>query len=379
MQSKLPNVGTSIFTKMALLAKKHKAINLAQGFPEFGMPEFLQERLAEHTKLGHNQYAPSSGIAPLREQIGELVKRCYGNNINANNSVTVTTGATEALFVAIQTFVKQGDEVIVFDPAYESYAPAIKLAGGKSVHMQLRSPEFKINWDEVRSKISNKTSVILLNTPHNPCGSVIDENDLNELKDIVLTNKLILISDEVYEHIIFDGKTHHSIQTDPELFAHSVVISSFGKTFHCTGWRLGYAVAPENLSKEFRKVRQFVSFSSFTPAQYAIAEMLEQFPKYIAELAGFFEAKRDILVKAIESTSLKALPCYGSYFLNVDYSNVSDQNDIEFAEYLTKEIGVATIPISAFYMEPPGDKILRLCFAKHESTLLQAAQKLSTL
>ena len=379
MQSKLPDVGITIFTKMALLAKKHNAINLAQGFPEFGMPEFLQERLAAHTKLGHNQYAPSPGLPVLQEQIAVLVKRCYGNTVNASESVTVTSGATEALFVAIQAFVKQGDEVIVFDPAYDSYAPAIKLAGGKSVHIALRSPDFKIDWDEVRSKVSKKTSVIMLNTPHNPCGSVIDENDLKELKDIVLKNNLILISDEVYEHIIFDGKTHLSINTDPELFARSVVLSSFGKTFHCTGWKMGYCVAPKELTDEFRKVHQFVTFSSFTPAQFALAEMLEKDPEHILALGTFYQKKRDVLVNALEKTGFKSLPCYGSYFLNVDYSIVSDKNDIEFADYLTEKIGVATIPISVFYANPPKENILRLCFAKNESTLLQAAQKLSIL
>lgn len=379
MNSKLPNVGTTIFTKMALLAKKHNAINLAQGFPEFGMPEFLQERLAAHTKLGHNQYAPSPGLPVLQEQIAALVKRCYRNTVNASESVTVTSGATEALFVAIQAFVKQGDEVIVFDPAYDSYAPAIKLAGGKSVHIALRSPDFKIDWDEVRSKVNKKTSVIMLNTPHNPCGSVIDENDLIELKDIVLKNNLILISDEVYEHIVFDGKTHLSINTDPELFARSVVLSSFGKTFHCTGWKMGYCVAPKDLTTEFRKVHQFVTFSSFTPAQFALAEMLEQYPEHISALGAFYQDKRDILVKALQTTKLKPLPCYGSYFLNVDYSNISNQNDIEFSEYLTEEFGVATIPISVFYANPPQDKILRLCFAKNENTMLQATEKLAQL
>ena len=379
MNSKLPNVGTTIFTKMALLAKKHNAINLAQGFPEFGMPEFLQERLAAHTKLGHNQYAPSPGLPVLQEQIAALVKRCYRNTVNASESVTVTSGATEALFVAIQAFVKQGDEVIVFDPAYDSYAPAIKLAGGKSVHIALRSPDFKIDWDEVRSKVNKKTSVIMLNTPHNPCGSVIDENDLIELKDIVLKNNLILISDEVYEHIVFDGKTHLSINTDPELFARSVVLSSFGKTFHCTGWKMGYCVAPKDLTTEFRKVHQFVTFSSFTPAQFALAEMLEQYPEHISALGAFYQDKRDILVKALQTTKLKPLPCYGSYFLNVDYSNISNQNDIEFSEYLTEEFGVATIPISVFYANPPQDKILRLCFAKNVNTMLQATEKLAQL
>ena len=379
MQSKLPDVGITIFTKMALLAKKHNAINLAQGFPEFGMPEFLQERLAAHTKLGHNQYAPSPGLPVLQEQIAALVKRCYGNTVNASESVTVTSGATEALFVAIQAFVKHGDEVIVFDPAYDSYAPAIKLAGGKSVHIALRSPDFKIDWDEVRSKVSKKTSVIMLNTPHNPCGSVIDENDLKELKDIVIKNNLILISDEVYEHIIFDNKTHLSINTDPELFARSVVLSSFGKTFHCTGWKMGYCVAPKELTDEFRKVHQFVTFSSFTPAQFALAEMLEEYPEHISALGSFYQNKRDFLVKALDATSFKTLPCYGSYFLNVDYSQLSDQNDIEFSEYLTEKIGVATIPISVFYAKPPEEKILRLCFAKNDDTMLLAAERLSQL
>jgi len=379
MHSKLPNVGTTIFTKMALLAKKHKAINLAQGFPEFEMPDFLQTRLSTHTKLGRNQYAPSSGLPLLQEEIASLVKRCYKNTIVPGESVTITSGATEALFVAIQAFVKQGDEVIVFDPAYDSYAPAIKLAGGKSVHIQLRSPDFKIDWDEVRTKVSNKTSVIMLNTPHNPCGSIIDESDLKQLKDIVLDNKLILISDEVYEHIVFDGKTHQSINTDSELFSRSLVISSFGKSFHCTGWKMGYCVAPKNLTSEFRKVHQFVTFSSFTPAQFALAEMLEQHPEHIFQLGNFYQSKRDILVDALASSSLKTLACSGSYFLNVDYSSVSNKNDIEFSEFLTEEVGVATIPISVFYADPPKDNILRLCFAKNKNTLLQAAEKLSQL
>jgi len=379
MQSKLPNVGTTIFTKMALLAKKHNAINLAQGFPEFAMPEFLQERLSAHTKLGRNQYAPSPGLPILQEQIANLVERCYGNRIQPNESVTITSGATEALFVAIQAFVKPDDEVIIFDPAYDSYAPAIKLAGGKSIHIALRSPEFTIDWDEVRSKVSKKTSVIMLNTPHNPCGSVINEHDLQELKNIVLDNNLILISDEVYEHIVFNDKTHHSINTDPELFEHSLVLSSFGKTFHCTGWKMGYCVAPKHLTEEFRKVHQFVTFSSFTPAQFAIAEMLEKKPEHITALGSFYESKRDVLISALEKTSFKPLPCSGTYFLNVDYSDISDKNDIEFSEYLTEEFSVATIPISVFYANPPNEKILRLCFAKNENTIVEAIQKLTQL
>ena len=379
MRSKLPNLGMSIFSKMTGLANQYGAINLSQGFPEFDTPEFLKRRLADYVQQGVNQYAPSAGIAPLQQQISALVKRRYQANINADDMVTVTSGATEALFVAIQSITRSGDEIIVFDPAYDSYKPAIELAGGKAVHVALSAPGYMIDWAEVKRLINDKTRAIIINTPHNPSAKTLKLADLTSLKKLVIQHDLYVISDEVYEHITFDEQPHLSVLRDPELFERSFVVSSFGKTFHCTGWKMGYCIAPSKLTVEFRKLHQYVTFSSFTPAQFALADMLAEEGAHVDSLAQFYQHKRDCLVTALASSRFQVLPSEGTYFLLLDYSQLSELDDVAFCEYLVKEIGIAAIPLSVFYDSPTGDRVIRLCFAKETNTLLAAAQKLCQL
>ena len=379
MRSKLPNLGMSIFSKMTGLANQYGAINLSQGFPEFDTPEFLKRRLADYVQQGVNQYSPSAGIAPLQQQISALVKRRYQANINADDMVTVTSGATEALFVAIQSITRSGDEIIVFDPAYDSYKPAIELAGGKAVHVALSAPGYMIDWAEVKRLINDKTRAIIINTPHNPSAKTLKLADLTSLKKLVIQHDLYVISDEVYEHITFDEQPHLSVLRDPELFERSFVVSSFGKTFHCTGWKMGYCIAPSKLTVEFRKLHQYVTFSSFTPAQFALADMLAEEGAHIDSLAQFYQHKRDCLVTALASSRFQVLPSEGTYFLLLDYSQLSELDDVAFCEYLVKEIGIAAIPLSVFYDTPTGDRVIRLCFAKETNTLLAAAEKLCQL
>ncbi|TMO65768.1 aminotransferase [Pseudoalteromonas aurantia] len=379
MRSKLPNLGMSIFSKMTGLANQYGAINLSQGFPEFDTPEFLKRRLADYVQQGVNQYAPSAGIAPLQQQISALVKRRYQANINADDMVTMTSGATEALFVAIQSITRSGDEIIVFDPAYDSYKPAIELAGGKAVHVALSAPDYMIDWVEVKRLINDKTRAIIINTPHNPSAKTLKLADLTSLKKLVIEHELYVISDEVYEHITFDEQPHLSVLRDPELFERSFVVSSFGKTFHCTGWKIGYCIAPSKLTIEFRKLHQYVTFSSFTPAQFALADMLAEEGAHVDSLAQFYQQKRDCLVAALASSRFQVLPSEGTYFLLLDYSQLSELDDVAFCEYLVKEIGIAAIPLSVFYNKPTEDRVIRLCFAKDTNTLLAAAQKLCQL
>ena len=384
-QTKLPNLGTSIFTEMSMMANQHQAINLSQGFPEFDAPEFLKSEINQAIVDGKNQYCPSSGLPELLNQIGELVQRQYQKEalpehmLDSMNNITVTSGATEALWVAIQTIVRPGDEVIVFDPAYDSYEPAVELAGGSCRHIALNAPDYAINWSLVKQAINNKTRAIIINSPHNPTGTLLAQSDLEALQKLVVEHKLYVISDEVYEYITFDGLRHESVLSYPELFKRAFVVSSFGKTFHCTGWKLGYCVAPTDLTIEFRKIHQYVTFCSFTPAQFAIASMLKNHPNHIGELAGFYQQKRDLLVEALKDSRFKVLPSKGTYFLLLDYSEISDFNDVEFSHWLTKEIGVAVIPLSPFYQAEKleayhqNNKVVRLCFAKNEDTLLKAA------
>ena len=378
-ESKLPNLGTSIFSQMTALANKHQALNLSQGFPEFDAPELLKKQLNHYVLEGVNQYAPSSGVVKLQQQIAALIARKYHNNINYEQQVTVTSGATEALFVAIQALVKEGDEVVVFDPAYDSYQPAIELAGGRSVHVALHAPDYKIDWQAVADVITDKTRVIIINTPHNPSGKIFKTEDINALKALVTKHDLYVISDEVYEHITFDGALHLSALTDPELFARSFVISSFGKTFHSTGWKMGYCVAPAQLMGEFRKIHQYVTFSSFTPAQHALADMLELEPEHVDELSGFYQQKRDLLSESLAQSRFKILPSEGTYFLLLDYSDVSDLDDVEFCQWLVEQAGVAAVPLSVFYNSASSDKVIRLCFAKNDDTLKRAAEILCQL
>ena len=391
-QSKLPHLGTSIFTEMSLMAHQYQAINLSQGFPEFDTPEFLKSAIKQAISEGKNQYCPSAGLPDLLLQIGDLAQRCYikdeSRKLDALNTITVTSGATEALMVAIQTLVRPGDEVIVFDPAYDAYEPGVELAGGRCRHIAMNAPDYAIDWSLVQQAINDKTRAIVINSPHNPTGSLLSHSDMNALQALVLKHKLYVISDEVYEHMTFDGRRHESVLAYPELFKRALVISSFGKTFHCTGWKLGYCIAPEDLTIEFRKIHQYVTFCSFTPAQFAVASMLKNHPKHIDELGAFYQHKRDLLIEALQGSRFKVLPSKGTYFLLLDYSDVpqaSGLNDHEFCHWLTQKVGVAAIPLSPFYPSETLDayhqnnKVVRLCFAKNDDTLLKAADILCQL
>jgi methionine transaminase len=390
-QSKLPQLGTSIFTEMSMLANQHQAINLSQGFPEFDTPDFLKTEINKAIDSGKNQYCPSNGLPDLLNQIGLLIHRHYQTDmadelkLNGLDNVTVTSGATEALWVAIQTIIRKGDEVIVFDPAYDAYEPAVELAGGICKHIALNAPDYAVDWQLVKQSINTNTRAIIINSPHNPTGTLLNQSDMLTLQDLVIKNDLYLISDEVYEHMTFDGARHESVLRYPELFKRAFVVSSFGKTFHCTGWKLGYCAAPLELTIEFRKIHQYVTFCSFTPAQIAITSMLERHPEHVSELSGFYQKKRDVLVNALKDSRFNILPSKGTYFLLLDYSKISDLKDTEFCIWLTKEIGVAAIPLSPFYQADKlasyhqNNKIIRLCFAKNEDTLLKAAAILCQL
>jgi len=377
--SKLPDVGVSIFSQMSELANQFSALNLSQGFPEFDTPNFLKSQITHYVQNGFNQYSPSSGVPKLQQQIANLVQNKYATELNADKQITITSGATEALFVAIQAAVRPNDEVIVFDPAYDSYKPAIELAGGRSVHIALNAPDFTIDWHKVEQKITKKTRAIIINTPQNPSAKIFTHHDILKLKRLVGTYNLYVISDEVYEHITFDEQLHLSVLRDHELLAKSFVISSFGKTFHCTGWKMGYCIAPDDLSGEFRKIHQYVTFSSFTPAQHALADMLEQQGDHVDRLSDFYQQKRNLLIRHLHGSRFTILPSQGTYFLLLDYSDVSDLNDIEFCHWLVEQAGVAAIPLSVFYQTPPGDKVIRLCFAKNDETLKEAAHILCQL
>ncbi|MCX7553667.1 methionine aminotransferase [Marinicella sp. S1101] len=374
---------------MSLMASQHQAINLSQGFPEFDTPAYLKNAINEAISEGKNQYCPSSGLPEFLQQIGELVQRCYikdeARRLDPLKTITVTSGATEALMVAIQTLVRPGDEVIVFDPAYDAYEPGVELAGGRCRHIAMNAPDYAIDWGQVTAVINDKTRAIVINSPHNPTGTLLSSADMKALQRLVLAHDLYVISDEVYEHMTFDGERHESVLAYPELFERAFVVASFGKTFHCTGWKMGYCVAPEGLTDEFRKIHQYATFCTFTPAQFAITEMLKAHPQHIDELSDFYQQKRDVLVAALKPSRFEVLPSKGTYFLLLDYSAVSDMNDVEFSHWLTKEVGVAVIPLSPFYQADVLDeyhqkhKVVRLCFAKNDETLLQAAEILCQL
>lgn len=378
IKTKLPKVGTTIFTVMSSLATEYNAINLSQGFPNFPVSEELISLVNKYMKQGFNQYAPMMGVKELREAISEKTLKLYNVNYHPDSEITVTSGGTEALFSAISAVVKTGDEVIVFEPAYDSYIPAIELNGGIPVCISLKYPDYNIDWNEVRNKISSKTKLIIINTPHNPTGAVLSENDLKELTNIVQNTNIFLIGDEVYEHIIFDGLKHNSLMSVPELQQRSFIISSFGKTFHVTGWKTGYCVAPKELTTEFRKIHQFLTFSTFTPLQYALAEFLKN-PENYNNVPLFYQKKRNTFLEAVKDSRFTFIPSNGSYFQNLCYSAISDEPDTELAIRLTKEIGVASVPISVFYQNLKDEKILRFCFAKDDETLFRAGEKLSKL
>lgn len=378
MISKLPKVGTTIFTVMSALAQKHQAVNLSQGFPDFEPDPVLVEKVAYYLKKGYHQYAHMAGILPLREAIAQKTEHCYGTKLDPETEITLTSGGTEALFAAISAVVRPADEVIVLEPCYDSYIPAIELNGGKVVPISLRFPDFSVDWAEVEAKINSRTRLIIINSPHNPTGSVLQKADLETLGKIVEKYPdLYVLSDEVYEHIIF-GQRHESVLRYENLRSRSFVVSSFGKTYHVTGWKLGYCVAPPSLSKEFRKVHQFLTFSSHTPTQWALADYLQEKERY-ETLPDFYEQKRNFFRKILEKTPFELLPCEGTYFQLASFRQISKQSDSAFAEYLVKEIGVAVVPISGFYSQNTDNQVVRFCFAKKQETLEQAGERLARL
>jgi len=375
-ETKLPKVGTTIFTQMSALAQAHQAINLSQGFPDFDGPQALLERVDHYIRQGANQYAPMAGVPALCSAIAAKVERCYGRHVDAAAEVTVTSGATEALFAAISAVVRPGDEVILFDPAYDSYDPAICLNGGHPVHLQLPPPSFAIDWQAVAQAITPRTRMIILNTPHNPTGQTLSAADMQALSDLVQGTDILLLADEVYEHIVFDGAQHHSINRYPALAERSFVVSSFGKTYHTTGWKIGYCVAPAVLTAELRKVHQYLTFSTSTPMQLALADYLTADPEHDQALPAFYQAKRDRFNARMADSRFSFTPAAGTYFQVMDYSAISDLPDTEFALWLIEHAGVAAIPLSVFCQQPPEMKLIRFCFAKNETTLDQAAEQL---
>lgn len=378
-ESKLPSLGTTIFTQMSALAQQHQAINLSQGFPDFDGPRYLQERLAHHVAQGANQYAPMTGVPALREAIADKTAELYGYRPDANSDITVTAGATEALYAAITALVRRGDEVICFDPSYDSYAPAVELSGGVLKRIALQPPHFRVDWSQFAAALSERTRLVILNTPHNPSATVWQREDFAALWQAIAEHEIYVISDEVYEHICFAPDGHASVLVHPQLRERAVAVSSFGKTFHMTGWKVGYCVAPAAISAELRKVHQYLTFAVNTPAQLAIADMLRNEPEHYRQLPTFYGERRDLFVEALRASRLEILPCEGTYFLLADYSAISDLDDVSFCRWLTTEVGVAAIPLSVFCADPFPHKLIRLCFAKQPATLLAAAERLCQL
>ena len=379
-ETKLPKVGTTIFTVMSQLALEHGAVNLGQGFPDFDVPARLVEALDRAMREGRNQYSPMTGVPPLRLAISNKTERCYGYRPDPDAEVTVTSGASEAIFDAVHAVVRPGDEVIVLDPCYDCYEPAIDLAGGVAVHVALDPETFAPDWAAIRAAVTPRTRMIMTNSPHNPSGAMWTADDMRELIALLDGTGIYLLSDEVYEHIIFDGRRHESALRYPELRERAFVVSSFGKTYHCTGWKVGYCIAPPALSAEFRKVHQYNTFCTFTPAQFAFAEMIEAEPGHYETLGAFYQEKRDRFREQLLTTKLKPLPVPGGYFQLVDYSAVSDLDDAAFCRWLTIEHGVVAIPLSPFYGNPPQrQRLARLCFAKSEATLDKAIERLQKL
>jgi len=373
--SKLPDVGTTIFSVMSALANKHEAINLSQGFPDFKIDGKLSELVHVAINDGYNQYAQMTGLDSLRLSVSKLIETFYKRKVNPENEITITSGATEALFAAISVVVNAGEEVIMFDPAYDSYEPAVLLNKGVPVRIPLSFPNYEINWNKVYDSINPRTRLIIINSPNNPSGSILKKEDILHLKDLTLKHDIYIVSDEVYEHIIFDHSEHQSMLRHDELYKRSFVISSFGKTFHITGWKVGYCAAPEHLTAEFRKIHQFLTFSTSTPFQYAISHYLKNIDK-VKDLRTFYEKKRDYFRELVAGTDFTIMQCSGTYFQLLGFDAVSDENDFDFAVRLTKKIGVASIPLSVFYKDRTDNKVLRFCFAKEDKTLEQAAERL---
>jgi methionine aminotransferase len=379
LESKLPRVGTTIFTVMTQLAEQHGAVNLSQGFPDFQPPAGLIERVEHYLGRRFHQYAPMPGAVPLREAIAAKLEALYGVAADPGAEVTVTSGATEAIFCAIQAVVRPGDEVVVLDPCYDSYEPSVTLAGGRVVHLPLAPPAFAIDWDRLRETLGERTRLMIVNTPHNPAGTVLEAADLDRLADALRPHDCWLLSDEVYEHVVFDGRPHATALAHAELRERSFAVFSFGKTYHATGWKLGYCVAPPELSAELRRVHQYVTFASASPLQMALADYLSEHPEHHLRLPAFYEERRDYFNRLLASTRFGIRPSAGTYFQLGDYGAISDSPDVEFARRLTIEHGVAVIPISVFYEEPPDARLVRFCFAKENATLDEAARRLVEL
>ena len=376
IESRLPSVGTTIFTVMSRLAQECGAINLSQGFPDFNAEDVLFERVAHWMRAGHNQYAPMAGCLPLREAIAAKVATLYGTAYDVESEVPVTAGATQALFTAVTALVRPGDEVIVFEPVYDSYVPAIELAGGRAVRMRLAAPDYRPDWDAVAAAVGPRTRMIMINSPHNPTATVWSAADLERLAAITRGTGIVVVSDEVYEHIVFDGAGHASCAAHAELAARSMVVSSFGKTYHITGWKVGYVVAPRELMAEFRKVHQFNVFTVNTPVQLALADYMADPARHLA-LAGFYQGKRDFFRSGLAGSRFELLPSHGTYFQLARYGAISDEPDVAFCNRLTREVGVAAIPVSAFFADGRDERVIRFCFAKNEATLAAACERLA--
>jgi methionine aminotransferase len=378
LDSKLPTVGTTIFTVMSQLAAEEGALNLSQGFPDFDGPPRLLDRVVHHLRSGANQYAPMAGVPALRQAIAGKVRDLYGRAVDADREVTVTSGATEALFDAMAAVIRPGDEAIVLDPAYDSYEPGIVLNGGRAVHVPMRA-DFGVDWQRVEDAVTARTRLLIVNSPHNPSGAVFDAADLDALEHLVARHDLLLLSDEVYEHIVFDGRPHASLLRRDALYARAFVVSSFGKTCHTTGWKIGYCVAPPALTAELRKVHQFVTFTSITPVQLGLADFLVECPQHHLGLGAFYQAKRDRFCAGLAASRLRCVPSAGTYFQLVDYGAISGERDVDLARRLTREVKLASIPVSVFYARPPAATLLRFCFAKDDRTLDAATEILCRL
>ena len=373
VQSRLPYVGTTIFTVMSALANECGAINLSQGFPDFASPPLLLERVTHHMRAGQNQYAPMAGVLPLREAIAEKVESLYGAQYDPVAEITITAGATQAIYTAVTAMVHAGDEVIIFEPAYDSYVPAIQLAGGIAVHVGLKFPDYHIDWDQVAPLINPRTRMIIINSPNNPTGSVFSAADMQALIRLVKDTDIVIVADEVYEHIVFDGQRHESAARYPELACRSFIVSSFGKTYHVTGWKIGYCLAPRELMVEFRKAHQFIVFTCNTAVQFGLTDFMQEKAHYL-DLAAFYQAKRDFFLSAIAGSRFAPLPSRGTYFQLCGYQNLSGERDVEFCQRMTREFGVAAIPVSVFYRDKEDNRVIRFCFAKVEETLSRAAE-----
>jgi methionine transaminase len=374
--SKLPDVGTTIFTVMSRRALEEGALNIGQGFPDYPIDPRLASLLVDVIGEGHNQYAPMEGVVELREQISAKLQVSYARRFDPHTEITVTCGGTEALYDAIQAVMGPGDEAVIFDPAYDAYEPAVRLAGGRCIRIPLAPPAFRIDWDGVGRALSDRTRLIIVNSPQNPSCTVIDSDDLNALAALIRDRPIALLADEVYEHVLYDGRRHASVLAHPELRERSFAVFSFGKTLHATGWRVGYCVAPPELTRELRKVHQFNTFSIVAPLQYAIARYLRAYPDAWAGLSAFFQAKRDLLAGLLRGSGFEPVPAAGTYFQLVDYAALSNDADMEFADRLIREAKIATIPLSPFYAAPPPMTLLRLCIAKRDATLEAAAERL---